>query len=134
MPVGPPASLGVAVAMSSDRSPPPGTWKAARAVANAIVSPIQRILAIEAASGILLIVATAVALVLANSHWHDSYEALWHTPIGFTIGPYTFERSLHFWINEGLMTIFFFVVGLEIRREIFEGELQTLRRASLPLV
>ncbi|MGE0403933.1 MAG: Na+/H+ antiporter NhaA, partial [Kofleriaceae bacterium] len=117
----------------SDRSPPPGTWKPARAVAKAIVSPIQRILAIEAASGILLMVATAAALFLANSRWHADFEALWHTPIGFTIGSESFERPLHFWINDGLMTIFFLVVGLEIRREIYEGELQTLRRAALPL-
>ncbi|MEJ7596285.1 MAG: Na+/H+ antiporter NhaA [Kofleriaceae bacterium] len=120
--------------MSADSLPPPGTWKPARAVANALVSPIQRILAVEAASGILLMAATVVALVLANSRWHASFEALWHTPIGFTIGTATFERSLHFWINDGLMTIFFLVVGLEIRREVFEGELQTLRRAALPLI
>ncbi len=117
-----------------ETSPPPGTWKPARAVASALVSPIQRILAVEAASGILLMVATAIALVLANSPWSHDFEALWHTHIGFTVGAYTFERPLHFWINDGLMTIFFFVVGLEIRREIFEGELQTLRRAALPLV
>jgi NhaA family Na+:H+ antiporter len=120
--------------MSSDRpSHPPGTWKPARAVANALVSPIQRILAVEAASGILLMVATALALFLANSRWAHDFEALWHTSIGFSIGGHAFERSLHFWINDGLMTIFFFVVGLEIRREIFEGELQTFRRAALPL-
>ena len=113
--------------------PPPGTWKPARVVAQALVSPIQRILAVEAASGILLMIATAIALVVANSRWAADFDALWHTPIGFHIGGHAFERSLHFWINDGLMTIFFFVVGLEIRREIFEGELQTLRRAALPL-
>ncbi|MFN0246304.1 MAG: Na+/H+ antiporter NhaA [Kofleriaceae bacterium] len=118
---------------ASDRPPPPGTWKAARAVKSAIVSPIQQILAIEAASGVLLMVATAIALFLANSLWAHDFEALWHMPIGFSIGGHEFERSLHFWINDGLMTIFFFVVGLEIRREIFEGELQTFRRAALPL-
>ncbi len=103
-------------------------------MASAIVSPIQRILAVEAASGILLMVATAVALVLANSRWRADFEHLWHTPIGFSIGDLAFQRSLHFWINDGLMTIFFFVVGLEIRREIAEGELQTLKRAALPLM
>jgi Na+:H+ antiporter, NhaA family len=61
-----------------DRAPPPGSWKPARAMASAIVSPIQRILAVEAASGILLMVATAVALVLANSRWHADFEHLWH--------------------------------------------------------
>ncbi len=118
----------------ADRSaPPPGTWAPARRVAQAITAPIQRILAIEAASGILLMVATATALVLANSAWRESYEHLWHTPIGVTIGSWSFERPLHFWINDGLMTIFFLVVGLEIRREIFEGELRSLKKASLPL-
>jgi len=113
---------------------PPGTWAPARRVADAITGPIQRVLAIEAASGILLMVATATALVLANSGWATSYEALWHTPIGVTVGGYEFERPLHFWINDGLMTVFFLVVGLEIRREIFEGELRSLKQASLPLV
>jgi Na+:H+ antiporter, NhaA family len=112
---------------------PPGTWAPARRVARAIASPIQRILAIEAASGVLLMAATATALVLANSGWSGWYEGLWHTPIGISFGTWSFERSLHFWINDGLMTIFFLVVGLEIRREIFEGELQSPRRAALPL-
>lgn len=119
---------------TEDREPPPGTWKPARAVANAIASPIQRMLAIEAASGILLMIATGIALFLANSQWHADFEDLWHTSIGITIGEMSFQRSLHFWINDGLMTIFFFVVGLEIRREIAEGELQTLKRAALPLM
>ncbi|MDX2093191.1 MAG: Na+/H+ antiporter NhaA [Kofleriaceae bacterium] len=112
---------------------PPGTWAPARRAAHVLASPIQRILAVEAASGILLMAATVLALVWANSGWAASYEALWHTPLGFRIGELAFERPLHFWINDGLMTIFFLVVGLEIRREVFEGELQSLRRASLPL-
>ncbi|MEO8703924.1 MAG: Na+/H+ antiporter NhaA [Kofleriaceae bacterium] len=120
--------------MSADRQPPPGTWKPARAIASALASPIQRILLVEAASGILLMIATAVALILANSRWHADFEALWQTPIGLSLGDHAFQRPLHFWINDGLMTIFFLVVGLEIRREMFEGELQTLRRAALPLL
>ena len=112
---------------------PPESWRLARAAARAIASPIQRILAIEAASGILLMIATAVALVWANTRWSGSYEALWHTPIGVALGDGSFVRPLHFWINDGLMTVFFLVVGLEIRREIFEGELSTFRRAALPL-
>lgn len=116
-----------------DHPPPPGTWQPARRIADAIAQPLQRILAIEAASGILLMLATAAALVLANSAWRAGFEALWHTPIGVSLGGHSFSRPLHFWINDGLMTAFFLVVGLEIRREIFEGELQTLRRAALPL-
>lgn len=111
---------------------PPGTWAPVRRAAVAIASPIQRILAIEAASGVVLLATTVVALVWANL-WGSSYESLWHTPLGGRLGSWDIERPLHFWVNEGLMTIFFFVVGLEIRREIFEGELASLRKAALPL-
>jgi len=122
---------------SPDHGPPahgpPETWAPARRAVQAIASPIQRILAIEAASGVLLMATTIAALVLANSRWHEGFEHLWETPIGLTLGDRGFVRPLHFWINDGLMTVFFLVVGLEIRREMFEGELQTLRRAALPL-
>ncbi|MGE0545563.1 MAG: Na+/H+ antiporter NhaA [Kofleriaceae bacterium] len=114
-------------------STPPETWRPARRAVAALASPIHRILAVEAASGILLLIATVVALVWANSPWGDSYVALWHTPIAISIGDWTLARPLEFWINDGLMTVFFLLVGLEIRREMFEGELQTLRRAALPI-
>jgi NhaA family Na+:H+ antiporter len=113
-------------------SHPPETWAPVRQAAAAITSPIRRILAIEAASGLVLLTATIAALVWANV-WTASYEALWHTPIGGRIGPWTVDRPLHFWVNDGLMTVFFLVVGLEIRREIFEGEIASLRKAALPL-
>jgi Na+:H+ antiporter, NhaA family len=112
---------------------PPETWDPAKRAILAIAQPITRILAIEASSGLLLLAATAVALIWANSGWHDSYHDLWHMPIGFQVGDWGFERSLEFWINDGLMTIFFFVVGMEIRRELFEGELASLKQASLPV-
>lgn len=99
-----------------------------RQVAATITSPIQRILAVEAASGILLVVATIAAFVWANV-WPASYVELWQLPIG--AGAY--ERSLQFWVNDGMMTAFFFVAGLEIRREIFAGELATWKKAALPL-
>jgi NhaA family Na+:H+ antiporter len=94
---------------------------------------VERFLAIEAASGIVLMIAAIVALVWANSPWRTSYADLWHISIGLRIGTFVFERDLQFWINDGLMTIFFFVVGLEIRREIHAGELSEVRRAALPL-
>jgi NhaA family Na+:H+ antiporter len=97
------------------------------------LQPVERFLAIEAASGIVLLVAAALALVWANSPWGDAYFALWRQPIGFQIGSFVLSRDLHFWINDGLMTIFFFVVGLEIRHEIHSGELSDARRAALPL-
>lgn len=87
---------------------------------------------LEAAGGILLMLATLVALVWSNSPWGASYCALWHAPVGVRLGTFTFERTLEWIVNDGLMAIFFFVVGLEIRREIHHGELSTWRRASLP--
>jgi NhaA family Na+:H+ antiporter len=77
--------------------------------------------------------AAVAALIWANSPWRSSYIDLWHIPIGLRFGSFTFERDLHFWINDGLMTVFFFVVGLEIRREMHSGELSDLRRAALPV-
>jgi Na+:H+ antiporter, NhaA family len=112
--------------------PPPHSWPTVRAAAQRLVSPVERFLSVEAASGILLLVAAAVAMVWANSPWRPAYEALWHTPIGFRVGGLSFERDLHFWVNDGLMVVFFFVVGLEIRRELHHGELSEPRRAALP--
>ena len=111
---------------------PPGTTPAQGRVKR-ILAPVERFLAIEAASGIVLMTAALVALVWANSPWRVAYEGLWHIPIGVRAGSFAFERDLHFWINDGLMTIFFFVVGLEIRREIHMGELSKIRSAALPL-
>lgn len=112
---------------------PPGAWSPARSLARRALAPVERFLAVEASSGILLLVAAAIALIAANTGLRPYFEALWHTPLGLRLGPWAFERDLHFWINDGLMTIFFFVVGLEIRREIARGELSELRRAMLPL-
>jgi Na+:H+ antiporter, NhaA family len=115
------------------REDPPGSWWPVRRLAQRALAPVERFLAIEAASGILLLATAAIALVWANSPWRDSYSALWHAPLGMRLGPFAFERDLHFWINDGVMTLFFFVVGLEIRRELHHGELSELRRAALPL-
>ena len=112
---------------------PPGAWIPFRKRVQRILAPVERFLAIEAASGIVLLVAALAALLWANSPWRALYSALWHIPIGLRWGSFAFERDLHFWINDGLMTVFFFVVGLEIRREIHAGELSEVRRAALPL-
>lgn len=76
--------------------------------------------------------AALIALVWANSPWQATYEKLLHIPISVGFGEHVFTRTVHFWINEILMVVFFFVVGLEVRRELFEGQLSTLRRAALP--
>ena len=98
-----------------------------------IVKPIQDFLHKEASGGILLIIFTVVALVWANSPLADSYLSLWHTYITIDLGGFLLKYSLHHWINDGLMAIFFFVVGLEIKREIMVGELSSFQKASLPI-
>jgi NhaA family Na+:H+ antiporter len=94
---------------------------------------VGKFLHVEASSGILLLATAVIALVWANSPWAPTYEHLLHTPISLGFGEYAFTQTVHFWINEILMVVFFFVVGLEVRREIFEGELSTPRRAALPV-
>ena len=79
-----------------------------------------------------MLVAALIALVWANSPFRETYEQLWHTPLGIRLGSWRFERDLHFVINDGLMTVFFFVVGLEIRREMHRGELSELREPRCP--
>jgi len=119
-------------APSPVQSPPPEAWRPLLNLARLAGRPLERFLQIEAASGILLLVSAALALAWANSPWAESYAQLWHTPIGIRIGTFTFERSLEWIVNDGLMVIFFFVVGMEIRREIHHGELSEWRRAALP--
>jgi len=113
-------------------SSPPAAWEPLLRVARLAARPLERFLRIEAASGILLLVVTAVALIWANSPWAASYTNLWHTALGVRLGSFTFERSLEWFVNDGLMVIFFFVVGMEIRRELHHGELSDWRRAALP--
>ncbi len=113
---------------------PPEAWRPARRAAQAVFRPIEQFLHVEAASGILLLVAAAIALIWANSPWLESYEHLWHTPLSIGLGSWTMERDLHFWINELLMTVFFLLVGLEIKRELVHGALSDLRRAALPVM
>jgi NhaA family Na+:H+ antiporter len=111
-------------------SSPPEAWGPLVRVARVARRPIERFLRIEAASGIRLIVAATVALACANSGWAEGYATFWHTPVGIRIGEFSFERSLEWVVNDGLMVIFFFVVGLEIRREMHHGELCRWRPTS----
>lgn len=94
---------------------------------------LERFLHIEAVSGIVLLSAAALALIWANSPYAHSYEAFWHLPFSIGLGDFAFTQSLHFWINDGLMTIFFLVVGMEVRREIHEGALSERSQAALPV-
>ena len=88
---------------------------------------------IESSSGIVLLVATCLALFCENSPLQDQYHALLHLPIGFRIGGYAVENGLSHWVNDGLMAIFFFVVGMEIKREILRGHLASRSQLMLPL-
>ena len=94
--------------------------------------PLDRFLRLEAASGILLLVTAAIALLWANSPLAPHYHTLWQTSLGVTVGGVDATRPLSWWVNDVLMVLFFFVVGLEIRREVAFGELATWRRAALP--
>jgi NhaA family Na+:H+ antiporter len=99
-----------------------------------LIRPLQDFLAAEVASGALLVTAAAVALVWANSPWQTSYHRLWETVFVVGFGDHQLALDLRHWVNEGLMTVFFFVVGLEIKRELVEGELRDRRNAALPAV
>ncbi|HEP9160004.1 TPA: Na+/H+ antiporter NhaA [Pseudomonas aeruginosa] len=107
---------------------------AAQRIADKAFSAFEKFLHIEAVSGVVLLIAAAAALIWANSPYAASYEHLWHTTLSFGIGDFVISNSLHFWINDALMTVFFLVVGMEIRREIHEGALANLKLATLPMV
>ncbi len=114
--------------------PAPASSTRRALLADRAYAAFARFARIEAASGILLLIAAVIALTWANSPFEHSYHALWHTPLGIRLGDLEFSQPLHFWINDGLMTLFFLVVGMEIRREIHDGALSTMRQASMPLV
>ena len=100
---------------------------------DAVIDPIRRFLHIEATSGVLLVAATLAAIIAANSPAGEAFSAFWQTPVGLRFGSAQLELSLQHWINDFLMAIFFYVIGLEIKRELVKGELRDLRRAALPL-
>ena len=98
-----------------------------------IIRPFQEFAHTAASGGVLLLAFTVVALIWANSPWSHSYHELWHTPVTAGFGGHVLSKPLELWINDGLMAIFFFVVGLEIKREILTGELSSPRQAALPI-
>ncbi len=99
-----------------------------------ILTPLEEFIHRQTTSGILLMICAVIALVIANSPLHDSYEHLLHTQIGIDIGSIAFSLSIHHWINEALMALFFLVMGLELKRELLVGELSTPRQALLPIM
>jgi NhaA family Na+:H+ antiporter len=97
-----------------------------------VTQPLIEFSRTEASGGIVLLAAAIVALVWANSPWDASYRDLWATELSLDLGFIDFSDDLHHWVNEGLMTVFFFVVGLEVKRELVLGELNTRRKALMP--
>lgn len=98
-----------------------------------LVSPLQKLISIESSSGIVLLICTAIAMILSNSPWREEYHALWDIEFTIGFGQFSVSESLHYWINDGLMAMFFFVVGLEMKREIIGGQLSSPRKAVLPI-
>lgn len=113
-------------AMSSNRT-------SARFVGQ-LSAPLRRFLATESGSAILLVSAAVAALVWTNSPWSASYEAVWSTPLSLDIGDTQIGMDLGHWVNDGLMAVFFFAIGLEVRRELSVGELTSRRRVLLPVL
>jgi Na+:H+ antiporter, NhaA family len=99
-----------------------------------ILSPFERFLHRTTAGGIVLMGTSVVTLILANSTWGSSLRHLWEISAHISVGPWHLNLSLHQWVNEGLMTLFFLLVGLELKRSVMVGELSSLRDAALPVV
>jgi Na+:H+ antiporter, NhaA family len=98
-----------------------------------LLQPAQAFLSAEAAGGIVLMIFAVAALVWVNSPWGDSYHSFWNAKLSVSFAGHALAMSLEHWVNDGLMVIFFLLVGLEIKRELLIGELATLRRAALPI-
>ena len=98
------------------------------------LSPVAEFLRTEAGGGVLLLAATVAALVWANSPWADGYHDFWHTSLSIGPGTLAVREDLQHWVNDALMAVFFFLIGLEIKRELVVGELRDPRAASLPVL
>ncbi|MEW3928932.1 Na+/H+ antiporter NhaA [Pseudomonas aeruginosa] len=95
---------------------------------------VARYLRTESGAAVLLVIVTVVALAWANSPLSDAYFELWHLDVGFDFGPLGLHMDLHHWVNDGLMVVFFFLIGLEVRQEFAHGSLRDRSRARLALI
>lgn len=98
-----------------------------------VVDPIKGFINNSTSSGIVLFISALIALILSNSPWAHQFESIWKTPLSISLGDMTINKDLHHWINDGLVAIFFFVIGLELKREILAGELSDPKNAIMPL-
>ena len=99
-----------------------------------LLQPVHRFIHREFTGGIVLFISVIIALAWANSPWSESYHHLWETTFSIDFNGNSFSHPLHVWINDGLMALFFFVIGLELKREFMAGELSTAKKASLPMI
>lgn len=99
-----------------------------------VLTPFQKFVKTESLAGMLLFSATIIALIWANSAYGASYESLWQYKIGISFGDFELRKPLILWINDGLMAIFFFLIGLELKRELLIGEINTVKKAAFPFI
>lgn len=99
-----------------------------------IIKPVNQFISKSTTGGIILFIAAIIAIFFANSPWATDYHSIWQHKIGISLGNLELKMSLHHWINDGLMAIFFFVVGLELKRELSNGELASPKKAALPII
>lgn len=99
-----------------------------------IIAPVSKFIHQEYTSGIVLLLSVIVAIIWANSSFADTYHHLWELHLSVGFDQHIFNQPLHVWINDGLMAVFFFVIGLELKREFMDGELSSIEKASLPMV
>ncbi|GMQ92844.1 MAG: Na+/H+ antiporter NhaA [Acidimicrobiia bacterium] len=119
--------------MANPHEPIHETWLSSnRIVPHRFIRPVIEFTRVEAAGGIVLLIAAMIAIIWANSAWSNAYFELFNTPIEFSAGIIEIDETLKNLINDGLMVVFFFVVGLEIKRELVVGELNSVKKASLP--
>ena len=118
----------------SNRPSTPPSIPRLQAATESLQRRLVHLLHIESFSGMVLMLAAAAALIWANSPWAASYFAAWHAPLAVTLGPWSWNTDVHFIVNDVLMTVFFLVVGMEIRRELHDGALANLRQAALPVI
>lgn len=102
-------------------------------IKSTFLTPFQKFVKIESFSGILLLFSTLIALIWANSQFGSSYQSLWQYKLGITTSFFELQKPLILWINDGLMAIFFFLIGLEIKREFLIGELNSMKKIAFPL-
>jgi Na+/H+ antiporter NhaA len=116
----------------SPDSRPEQSWARRLGLIGQVPAPLRRFLATESGSAGLLLTATVLAIAWANSPWSGAYETLWRTELSLRLGDALLAMDLQHWVNDALMALFFFVVGLEVRREFPVGELRNRRSATVP--